>query len=364
MHPILGDKARLGFYLLGCLPVGGLLALLLVPSAAMGLGEALALALPLAVLLGFICLSAFYLCRSVPLATSDLPRLIATQALSAAMASAIWVLAGRLLAEALGASALFPGVEDRFATAVPLLTTAGGLFYLLAGAVHYALFAIARSHDAETRALELRVLSREAELRALRSQLQPHFLFNSLNSISALTTVSPERARGMCLLLADFLRRSLRLAMRDGVTLEEELQLVERFLAIEKVRFGERLGLSLAVDERARGGRVPPLLLQPLVENAVAHGVAGLIEGGTVSVAVRTSGDRLLLSVENPRDPDGEARPGQGVGLDNVRRRLEAAYGREARMDVLAQPDRFRVELTLPLGQAGEAPAPAGGDAR
>jgi two-component system, LytTR family, sensor histidine kinase AlgZ len=348
MHPLLGDRARLGLYLLTFVLVGAILALLLVPSAAMGLGEALALAVPLALLLGFICLSAFYLCRSVPLASTDLPRLVGTQALAAAVASSIWVLAGLALAEVLGATLLVPGVEDRFAAAVPLLAATGALFYLLAGAVHYALLAIARSHAAETRALELAVLSREAELKALRAQLQPHFLFNALNSISALTTANPEGARQMCVLLGDFLRQSLRLGAKETVPLADELANTERFLAVEKVRFGARLRTEVRIDDGARECLVPPLLLQPLVENAITHGIAGLLEGGTLSIEARLRGTELRICVLNPRDPEAPRRAGEGMGLDNVRRRLDALFGREARTEVRREADRFRVELTLP----------------
>ena len=131
------------------------------------------------------------------------------------------------------------------------------------------------------------MLAREAELRSLRTQIDPHFLFNTLHSISALTTADPPSARRMCVLLGDFLRDSLALGALDRITNDRELQLATRFLEIERVRFGDRLRID--ANSSANGTwRVPPLLLQPLVENAVTHGVAHLIEGGVIESRSRT----------------------------------------------------------------------------
>jgi LytS/YehU family sensor histidine kinase len=348
VHPILGDRGRLAIYLVTWLPLGALLALLLEAAHGIPRLEAFVLMVPLTDALGFVCLSAFYLCRAAPLVAGGLRRAFATQAVGAAVTSALWILVSEGYAQLLARVDPFAGADQRLAQAVPLLAALGMLFYLLTAAIHYVLIAVEHSHAAARTALEASVLSKEAELRALRAQLQPHFLFNSLNSISALTTADPEGARRMCLLLGDFLRQSLRLGARQAIALADELALVERFLAIEKVRFGRRLAVEIAVEDAARTCELPPLLLQPLVENAVAHGIAGLVDGGTVRIEARRSDDRLLVAVENPRDPDSSRR-GEGVGLDNVRRRLDASFGREARMDVLADAGRFRVELRLPL---------------
>src|SRR5262249_40432912 len=152
--------------------------------------------------------------------------------------------------------------------------------------VHYLLLAFEFARQAERRQLQLEVLSRDAELRALRAQLDPHFLYNSLNSISALTAVDPAGARRMCVLLADFLRGTLAMSTRDRIPLEDELALTDRFLNIEQVRFGARLQVERQVDDAAARCRVPPLFLQPLVENAVTHGIAGLIDGGVIRLRV------------------------------------------------------------------------------
>jgi two-component system, LytTR family, sensor histidine kinase AlgZ len=224
----------------------------------------------------------------------------------------------------------------------------GLLLFLLAAALHYLLVAFEDSRRAETEALRFQILSREAELRALRAQIHPHFLFNSLNSINALIGSRPEEARRVCVLLAGFLRRSLALGTRERVPLAEELALAEDLLAIEKVRFGARLHFAPLVEEAALACLVPPLLLQPLVENAVTHGIAQCLEGGTVRLLARRRGERLLVAIENPRDAGAPARKGTGIGIENVRRRLETLYGREAELRLQRDGDSFQIELELP----------------
>jgi LytS/YehU family sensor histidine kinase len=234
----------------------------------------------------------------------------------------------------------------------------GMALYLLSAAGHYLMAAFAASRRAETEALKYQVLSREAELRALRAQLHPHFLFNSLNSISALVGARPAEARRVCLLLADLLRQSLQAGQDDFSTLGQELSLVRKYLAVEKVRFGDRLRVEEQIEDEAETCRVPSLLLQPLAENAVTHGIASLLEGGTVRLRAGFRDGELLVAIENPRDESSPSRPGTGLGLDSVRRRIDAVYGREASVTIAREPSTFRVELRLPRSPpAGGTPA-------
>jgi LytS/YehU family sensor histidine kinase len=236
----------------------------------------------------------------------------------------------------------------QYARHEPLLFASGVLLFLLALTVHYLLLAFEFARKAERRQLQLEVLSRDAELRALRAQLDPHFLYNSLNSISALTTVDPAGARRMCVLLADFLRDTLAISTRDRIPLADELALTDRFLGIEQVRFGDRLQVERHVDASAAQCRVPPLVLQPLVENAVTHGIAALLEGGVVRLDVSRRQDRLSIAIENPRDTEAPSKARRGVGLDNVRQRLTTMFGDEARLETRTDEGRFRVELAIP----------------
>jgi LytS/YehU family sensor histidine kinase len=150
----------------------------------------------------------------------------------------------------------------------------------------------------------------------------------------------------MVLRLAGFLRSALESGRRELVTLKEELALARDYLEIERVRFGDRLSVSVTADAEALNCAVPPLIIQPLVENAVKHGIAHAVEGGTISLEVLRSGGRLVCRVRNPAEND---RPrGAGLGLANVRQRLERLFGRESMVTVAEEPGRFLVELSLP----------------
>jgi LytS/YehU family sensor histidine kinase len=169
-----------------------------------------------------------------------------------------------------------------------------------------------------------------------------------LNAVAGLTVCDPTAAREMCLQLADFFRSTVSLGARNTVTLREELALVRSFLAIEKVRFGARIAVEEDVEEAVLACTVPPLLLHPLVENAVTHGIATLLDGGTVRIVARGGAERVVIEVENPRDRDATAKRGAGVGLANVRQRLAQHYGGDAWLSVREEPDLFRVTLSLP----------------
>jgi hypothetical protein len=350
VHPIVAHRRRLALYLSAWIPIHALLALLLTRQGLLGAIPAVVLAAPLTLIYAFICLDAFYICRTAPLETAGAERTLGVHMAAAAVSSGLWLLIARASAAGLERlSPRFAGATAAVAAEQALILTMGLLLFLLASAVHYVLLAVQRSADAERQTLELRVLAREAELRALRAQVDPHFLYNSLHSIGALAGSDPAGARRMAVLLADFLRDTVSVGARERIPLADELRLIERFLAIERVRFGERLGVDLTRDAAAETCAVPPLLLQPLVENAITHGIAGLLEGGTIAIETRRDGTRLAIAIENPCDPARRGGRGAGVGLDNVRRRLAAAFGADAWLAATERDGRFRVELTLPV---------------
>ncbi|HSL23591.1 MAG TPA: histidine kinase [Vicinamibacterales bacterium] len=353
VHPILAERQRLQLYLLAWVPVAALLAVLLASGGDLGWAESAAIAFPLALLYAFICLSAWYVSRGAPVTTTALARTLGAHAAAASISSALWTNVAIALARALEAALPgLAGLEGRLRVQWVLLFAVGVLLYLLASAVHYALLAADASRQAERRALEMQVYAREAELRALRAQIDPHFLFNSLHSISALTGSDPAGARRMALLLGDFLRDSLRVGGQERIPLGEELRLLRQFLDIEHVRFGDRLRVEWRVAEDTHRCELPPLLLQPLVENAVRHGIAHLVEGGEIRISAERRGGRLHLAVENPCDPDRPQRRGAGVGLDNVRRRLETAFGAAASARASERDGGFTVDLVMPCSSS------------
>src|SRR5687767_7574416 len=348
MHPILGSVRRLAFYLLAWILIGLLL------SAGLGYGRggdwltAVFFFVPLGVVYALVTQSAWYVCRIFPLVRSRAWHLAGAQILAAIFASAIWVAAAGAWARALAAMD-FDAAGSMYDPQRPLLFVVGALLFWLVSALFYLLIAFDASKDAERANVELSLLAREAELKALRAQIDPHFIFNSLHSISALTASDPAAARRMCLLLADFLRETLRLGGNEQIPLAEELALADRFLAIEQVRLGQRLTVARETDPAAAACLVPPLLLQPLVENAVTHGVAQLVDGGTIRVAASRTGATLTITLENPCDPDRPRTRGVGLGLDLLRKRLTSQYGATDAVFAQEQAGHFRVEIRIPV---------------
>ena len=349
MHEVLAERPRLLAYLATSLPLAAVtVGLLTRGPQAFPLAPAVFLAVPLAVAALALLLPVSYVCGAVPVRDAPLKHLVVTHGCMALLTSSLWVSAGAGLTRLIASPA--PGLElsALYRVHVPGLLTGGALLYVVSASLHYMLFAVDATRRAEQQSLELRVLAREAELRALKAQVHPHFLFNSLNSISALTTSDPARAREMCILLAEFFRKSLALGERADVALEDELAVGRTYLGIESMRLGSRLAVEEAIEEAARSCPLPPLLLQPLLENAVRHGIATRAEGGVLRLEARTDGRKLRLVVENPFDPDAPARPGVGLGLSNVRRRLLARYGEEALLETQRGEQSFRVVLWMP----------------
>jgi LytS/YehU family sensor histidine kinase len=195
---------------------------------------------------------------------------------------------------------------------------------------------------------EARVQARDAELKALKAQINPHFLFNSLNSISALTMADPARAREMCLRLSEFLRSTLQLADDEIIPIDQELALARTYLEVEQVRFGDRLRVEQSIAAVCQGCTVPSLILQPLIENAVKHGISTLVEGGVIRIDADCRDGLLRITMENDFDPESGAAPRSGLGLPNVRARLETLYQRHARITTEMQGRRFLTVLELP----------------
>ncbi|HMC61823.1 MAG TPA: histidine kinase, partial [Candidatus Solibacter sp.] len=290
-------------------------------------------------LFAFACLSPWYIGHARPLRWSNLTELLFTWG-AASVAGSLLLVGGVWLTASVLRQARPPQLGPLFGMGVVL--------YLLSGGVHYAALAAEASQEAARRAAEAHALAREAELQALRLQINPHFLFNSLHSIAALATVDGARAREMCVRLADFLRGSLGLGGRESVPLGEELALARGYLEVEQVRFGDRLRVDEDIEPACTDCAIPVLLLQPLVENAVKHGIAGMVEGGAIRLVVRRQGADVSVTVENAFDPDMPPPRNLGLGLDHVRRRLQLRYGEDAAFDAGARDGVYRVVLRFP----------------
>jgi LytS/YehU family sensor histidine kinase len=208
---------------------------------------------------------------------------------------------------------------------------------------------VSERRENEMRKEDATRLAREAELSSLRMQLQPHFLFNSLNSISALIGSQPEQARDMIQQLSDFLRGTVKKNERQMVSLEEELQHLQLYLDIEKVRFGHRLTTIIQHDTDSLMMKLPSLLLQPIVENAIKFGLYDTVGEITIEITARSGNSQLMVEVKNPYDPaTAQPRQGTGFGLNSIHRRLYLLYFQNDLLTTQQEQNTFITTIKIP----------------
>jgi hypothetical protein len=230
---------------------------------------------------------------------------------------------------------------NNFAVFIPHFALLGAIYALLA---HHR-----RAVKRERMLAETASLAQQARLSALRYQLNPHFLFNTLNSISSLVVTGRNRdAEEMLTRLSEFLRTTLVASPDQPQTLEGELETIAAYLGIERIRFGERLGLDLDCPAPLRDVHIPSFLLQPLVENAIKHGLSPTSAAVTIGIAVRSTGTDVEVTVRNDMADEVSGESGAGVGLRNVRDRLQAMYGDRASLTTGRSGDEYRVTVRLP----------------
>lgn len=349
MHPILFQLRILPWYLLAWAIAGVVLAWVLVSAQGASWSAALVFGLPALLLYGFIVTSAYYVCRSLPLVNRTAQGVVFLFGSASLLSALIWLglcLLFNSFSFAVGVRDLGVVMTPQFIVALFILAS---LAYLVSLLAHDVLIAFESVRDAELKQVAAQVLARDAELQVLRSQINPHFLFNSLNSISALTAIDASAARTMVIELGNFFRKSLSLSSCTQITLAEELALCEHYLAIEKIRFDDRLKTNITIESESLSAKVPPMFLQPLVENAIKHGICNLSEGGTISMMGTVHETWLYVSISNPIDDQAIAAAGTGTGLKNLKARLENLYGDRVRMTWQSTQAIFRVEIIIPL---------------
>lgn len=222
----------------------------------------------------------------------------------------------------------------------------GTWLYIVVAGVSYTIRAQRSVHAQEAAAAEARLLAQQAQLAALRAQVNPHFLFNALHSVGALVTSDPVRADQALERLGDLLRYAL--GSEEQVPFADEWRFTNDYLAFEQLRLGDRLKVDAEVDASAYSTLVPPLILQPLVENAVRHGIADRPEGGRIALRARVDNAQLIISVIDDGNGNGDG-AGNGFGMGLIQHRLQALYGPHASLRVNIVPAGFSVTLALPV---------------
>ena len=237
---------------------------------------------------------------------------------------------------------------------IPWRAVTGIFYYLLFIMFYYMILYYEDLQDKLKIEGEMQTLVKEAELNALKSQINPHFLFNSLNSISSLTISDPEKAQEMVIKLSDFLRYSLTHDKDEKTSLKKEFENIERYLAIEKVRFGHRLNFTWKVPEYCINFEIPNMIMQPLIENSIKHGVYHSTEEVLIELSCKKENGFVVIEIANDYDPEATKKVGHGIGLSNIRKRLQLIYQRQDLLETIADKMIFRAILKLPANGDNE----------
>ena len=277
-------------------------------------------------------------------------QLISTHLAAAVILSLAWVYSSGFVVRLFLTDPVYLAYQESHVTARIFI---GFFFYTLMAAVFYLYILYLRNREKIDREKVLKQEVREAVLRALKSQINPHFLFNSLNSIAPLTLTNPEKAHEMVITLSDFMRYSLRKQHNELVALEEEINHTRLYLQIEKIRFGEKMVYTFDIEPECLKCQIPTLLLQPLFENTVKYGVYEASDQVKVSLTAKREGDHTVLSLTNNYDPEAAPSKGEGIGLKNVRERLRLVYNSNELLQIEDHDGRFSVTIYLPCEKQG-----------
>ena len=349
MHPFL--KSPLYVLLMGLFWSPIVLCAVLLERGMTGLTflESLILIGPAMLLELFVVISLWYPCRTISPDKYNLISFMVRHAISAALMISVWLLVTGLYSEALDALSRDEVWRARFNVAFPLLLGMGLFLYFLFSLIYYLFLTSEKNRKAEQQILKSRLDASRAELDSLKTSIHPHFLFNSLTALSTLTRTSQEKAHSMCIQLSDFLRYSLDYGNQEWVQVKSEIEHIENYLGIEKIRLEDRIKLDLRVEPETFEENLPPFTLLPLVENAVKHAFQQTLETKTLSLSIKKKTDWLLIEVSNSFEPINRAAEGGGFGLKSLKKRLANVYKDRSTMLVEKKDNIFSVRLRLPL---------------
>ncbi len=266
--------------------------------------------------------------------------------MAASVVVALWLYLGAVISKV-----FCPLSETLSGDTFPGKILTGYTLYLIFVVFFYAITFYQNFKEKVRRESELKALIKEAELHALKSQLNPHFLFNSLNSISSLTMSDPEKAREMVINLAAIMRYSLKYEKNEVVTFGTEIDYMKLYLKIEKVRFGAKLNPVFAIDKNCFDARIPNMILQPLYENAIKYGVYEATEPVDIRTTCEKFDNFIKIKIANTYDPGVLPKRGEGIGLRNIKDRLQTLYNNPGLMKVEDENNTFAVTLLIPQNE-------------
>ncbi len=297
------------------------------------------------VFFAFIGLSLWYVVRFNNHESSPFYRILLSNILAALFLIGFWIITGNALLRVI----IDDEIYLEFSKESLPWRIVSGLFYYAIFTLMYYIIVFQQNLTEKVREEEkLKTTIKEVELNALKAQINPHFLFNSLNSINALTIANPEKARQMTVKLSDYLRYTINNKKEHITRLKEELENAKRYLEIEKIRFGDKLIYTMDIESGCEELRIPSLILQPLLENAIKHGVQPSIEGVEINLKIVSIQDHLQLELRNGFDKEGKSMKGTGTGIRNISERLTLLYKRNDLMKIEKMETHFVVNLNIP----------------
>lgn len=346
-NPILKNFRNFSFYILFWLILIILSFIILITGEKIDLSIAAADSIIFNLILCGLGLSFWYSAKYIPFENNKIPKIILSHAIGGFITSIIWLSLGYFIITSIYPSSL--SYKSFFYSTLPWRFLIGLLFYFLITAFYYVIIYYTGFQERIIQESELKNLITQAELKSLKFQINPHFIFNSLNSMSALTTIDPDKARSMILKLADFLRYTLANNEKQKNKLQEELHNIKLYLDIEKIRFEDKFDFIENVEPACLESYVPNMLLQPLIENAIKHAVYESIEKVILKLECKKVNGFINISLENNFE-NGNSKPkGAGIGIKNINNRLELLYNRKNLLEVKKENNIFRVDLFIPV---------------
>ncbi len=346
-NPIFRSLKTLNYYLIFWTVLAFLFIQLLYIGTEIGLTASITDGLVFTFLLGGIGLTLWYPARYIPIEKNSPLKIISGHSIGALITTVIWLSVGYFLLVGLfNFDTTYPPF---FYSTLAWRILIGLLFYSLFVSFYYMIIYYTGFHEREIKEAELKSLVTEAELKSLKFQINPHFIFNSLNSMSALTEIDPAKAKKMILKLADFLRFILKTNELEKNKLSEELKNIGLYLDIERIRFEDKFEYVEEIGDGCSNVEIPSMILQPLFENAIKHAVYETLDKVTLNLFCKIQNGFLKIVVQNNFDVAGIAKKGAGVGLKNIEERLKLIYHQNNLLEVKKEKDIFKVTLYIPI---------------
>jgi sensor histidine kinase YesM len=342
-HPFITNP-RLAIYY-GLFWIVAATAMVLVITLANGVdfGIAMVEVFGFLIFFAFIGSAIWYVIKFSTLEDHSFSRILFANIIAASVIVFIWMYFGIVLVKL-----LHPNAEMWIEKGLVNRVFAGYMLYVIYVVFFYAVNYYQGYKEKVKDENRLISLVKEAELHALKSQINPHFLFNSLNSISSLTMTDPQKAQEMVINLSQLMRYSLKHDQKEKVTFQQELDNNKLYMSIEKVRFGKKLNPVFAIEEDCLKADIPNMILQPLYENAIKYGVYEATETIDVITHCKCSNNVLEVTISNTYDKNVQSKKGEGIGLRNIRDRLQLIYGNPHLLKIVDNNNEFTVTLTIP----------------